>query len=95
MIFVNANWGDDIQYSRMCYTNPAVILYNLRMVTLSVSLYTASLSASFSQSLAEEMQASLDGQKDLSNEEEPVTKKVRVATPEPTPGKIIQYLHLS
>jgi hypothetical protein len=37
-------------------------------------------------SLSEEMQAALDGQKDTSGGEEPATKKVRVATPEPTPA---------
>ena len=38
------------------------------------------------QSLSEEMQTALDEEKDTSGGEEPAAKKVRVATPEPTPG---------
>ncbi|CAI8007734.1 Ecto-NOX disulfide-thiol exchanger 1 [Geodia barretti] len=37
-------------------------------------------------SLSEEMQTALDGEKDTSGGEEPAAKKVRVATPEPTPA---------
>ena len=60
----------------------------LLTLSLSLSLYYL-LSLSF-QGLSEEMQAALDGNKETSSEE-PVTKKVRVTTPEPTPG-IIHYL---